>query len=337
MDEMARLRRFRAEAPDPDPARLASARRRLQQRLDSHQPRRRNAGWWLTSLATAAAVSVVAFLCALPLRSAGAPADPATPVPQAHRWVYQEVRWDTWDCASGASTSGFSEVGPFDLGPAAPRCRAEPARQVRRDKWVRYDGGALAMPAGPSGRPGDVDVWEGRYQGGWQMLSPDASDRLVADLPADRAAALRMIRARSVPDQLVGAGRSTAAQRDFSKIVELMAGASDIADGKAVLLRDLVAGLAGATAPVRVTDGAGRPALALGVDGYARDYSDERNALQVLLDPDTFAYRGVRYVAGVDYRVGGGSSGGPFVREGTVVATATRLRTEVVDTSGTRP
>ncbi|WP_314224740.1 hypothetical protein [Streptomyces zaehneri] len=52
--------------------------------------------------------------------------------------------------------------------------------------------------------------------------------------------------------------------------------------------------------------------------------------MRVLPDPEAFAHRGVRRVAGMDYRVGGKASGGPFVAKGTPLATATRLATVVV-------
>ncbi|WP_327318399.1 hypothetical protein [Streptomyces sp. NBC_01235] len=48
------------------------------------------------------------------------------------------------------------------------------------------------------------------------------------------------------------------------------------------------------------------------------------------------AYRGVRWVAGLDYYVGGKASGGPFVAKGTVIATATRVSTGIVDGAGQR-
>ncbi|MET8166964.1 hypothetical protein ABZT34_22375 [Streptomyces sp. NPDC005329] len=58
--------------------------------------------------------------------------------------------------------------------------------------------------------------------------------------------------------------------------------------------------------------------------------------MQVLLDPETFAHRDVRWVAGMDYNAGGKAPGGPFVPKGTVVGTSTPLATVVVDRAGGR-
>ncbi|SER26303.1 hypothetical protein SAMN04487983_1013126 [Streptomyces sp. yr375] len=45
--------------------------------------------------------------------------------------------------------------------------------------------------------------------------------------------------------------------------------------------------------------------------GTFRDHAHERNATQVLLDPETYAYRGIRWVACLGYYAGGKASGGP--------------------------
>ncbi|MFI6105540.1 hypothetical protein [Streptomyces sp. NPDC051310] len=332
MDEITAVRRFREDAPEPDRMRLAPAGRRLYEEI--HKPRRGRGGWRLTAVAAACGVAAVTTLSVLPWPTTGR--HTAAPPPAAAQWVYQKVRWDTWQCGTGASTYGPSEVGSFNIGPSSQSCRAEPARPRYQEKWIRYDGGALATPDESTPDPDDVDVWNGRYQGAWQMLPPRPSDALVAALPDDPGAALRVIRERSVPSRLAGAHRMTQGQRDFAEVVEVLSGCSRVAPDKAGTLYEVLRSLPGATAPVRVTDGAGRPALALGVDGHFRDYSDERNGMQVLLDPTTYAYLGVRYVAGIDYRVGGASSPGPEVKKGTVVATATRITTGVVAEAGRR-
>ncbi|MDQ0582866.1 hypothetical protein [Streptomyces rishiriensis] len=79
-----------------------------------------------------------------------------------------------------------------------------------------------------------------------------------------------------------------------------------------------------------------REVLAIGADGDFRDYAWERNGMQVLLDPHTYACPGVRWVAGLGCYAGGKASGGPFMAKGTVVATAARLATVVVDKAGDR-
>ncbi|NUL07305.1 hypothetical protein HRW07_29625 [Streptomyces lunaelactis] len=332
MDEMAAVRQLRADAPVPDRARLTPARQRLLDEIA--RPQRRRGGWKLAAVGAAAAVTAAALLSALPLRQENAAS--AMPTPRPHQWVHQKVRWDTWQCGTGASTYGFSEAGSFNLGPSSQPCVAKPAKPLYQNKWIRYDGGALATPDESSEDPDDVDVWNGRYQGGWEMLPPLSSDALMADLPDDPDAALTMIRRRSIPSRLVSTPRLTQAQRDFAEIVEVLSGSPVIAPEKARTIYRIITGLGGVTQPIEVTDGAGRAAIAIGIDGNFRDYSYERNGVQVLLDPETYAYQGVRYVAGIGYYVGGKASGGPFVARGTVIATATRVSTDIVDKAGRR-
>ncbi|MFI9582641.1 hypothetical protein ACIHCQ_12495 [Streptomyces sp. NPDC052236] len=332
MDEIAAVRQLRADVPVPDHARLTPARQRL---LDViARPRRRHGRWKLAAVGAAAAVTAASLLSTLLSTHGGAPS--ATSTPQPGQWVHQRVRWDTWQCGTGASTYGFSEVGSFDLGPSSQPCAAIPAKPLYQDKWIRYDGGALATADESSKDPDDVDVWNGHYQGGWEMLPPQLSDALVADLPDDPDTALAMIRERSIASRLVSAQRLTQAQRDFVEIVEILSGSPVIAPDRSRAIYRIILGLEGATKPIEVTDGAGRATIVIGIDGNFRDHADERNSMQVLLDPDTLAYRGVRYVAGISYSVGGKSSGGPAVAKDTVIATATRVSTAIVDKAGRR-
>ncbi|NMO36670.1 hypothetical protein HG826_24470 [Streptomyces sp. GMY01] len=342
MDDMGAVRRFRSEASAPGPAQLATGRRRLQEEITrsrlglSPEPPVRRMGQRLVVVGAIAAVMVTALLSTLLMPRKGmAPAAPEAP---GRRWVYQQVRWDTWQCGASADADGYSEVGSFNLGPATRTCRARPAAPRYTDKWVRYDGSALATPDESTNDPNDVEVWQGDYQVGWELLPPAASDDLVRRLPPDDAAtALRLIRARSVPTRFAGTLRLTQAQRDFGEVVRLLSTAPDLPRDSARALYGVITRLPGATKPVRVRDGVGRAALAIGVDGTFRDNADERNSMQVLLDPNTYAYLGVRYIAGLDYRVGGASSGGPFVTQGQVVAVATRVTTALVDKAGDRP
>ncbi|MDX2547820.1 hypothetical protein ACOT81_42350 [Streptomyces sp. WI04-05B] len=331
---MTAVQRFRDEAPRLDHARLTAGHRRFQAGITETR-RRRRGGWQLAAVGAVASVVATALLSTLTMRQEEAAS--TRPESHAQRWVYQEVRWDTWQCGTGAGTDGYSEVGSFNLGPASPSCSARPAAPKYKHKWIRYNGSALATPDESTSDPDDVDVWQGNYQTGWELLPPEDSDDLVARLPADAAAALRLIRGHSVPTRFAGTLRLTQVQRDFADVVGVLATAPDLPPAKARTLHDVIMSLAGVTVPVRVTDGVGRAVLAIGVDGDFRDYSDQRNSMQVLLDPKTFAYRGVRYVAGLDYHVGGKSSGGPFVAKGTVLATATRVSTALVEKAGEHP
>ncbi|MGA5423247.1 hypothetical protein [Streptomyces lavendulocolor] len=332
MDEFEAVRRFRSDIPAPDRAQLAGIGQRLFDEM-YERPHRRF-GWKVSSVAAAVAVTAAATLTALPGKTDDRTV--ATPAPVAERWVYQKIRWDTWQCGSGASTQGPSEVVSFNLGSLTQPCRAAAAEQVEQERWVRYDGGAFATADDSTTDPDDVDLWDGHYQSAWQILPPQPSDALVATLPDDPGMALRTIREHSPPGRHAEARHVTRQQRDFAEVVEILASSSHVPATKAKVIYEVLHTLAGSAQLPLVMDGEGRPAIAVEARGAYRDYTNERNAMQVLLDPETYAYRGVRYVAGIDYRVGGQASSGPWVKKGTVVATATRVITKVVGSPGQR-
>ncbi|ANH92522.1 hypothetical protein ACFUCQ_20630 [Streptomyces sp. NPDC057197] len=332
MDEISAVRKLRADVPVPDPARLASARRRLMDEV-SAAPGRPPA-WRLKVVTACVAVVATALVSTLLLRpERTAPADAA---PRADRWVYQKVRWDTRWCGTGTLAHGYSEVGSFSLGSSARPCRGKSAEPAYQERWIRYDGGALATPDDSTDDPDDVDVWKGSFQDGWEMLAPGETDALIAALPADPQGALRLIRARSVPTHQAYTLRLSRAERDLVDVAELLSGASEVPPDKARTIHGVITALDDAKAPVRTTDGLGRRVLAFGLGGAAHDDPGARSRMQVLLDPDTFAYRGIRYVAGLDRAAGDDGSTGPSVPEGTVLAVASRVTTGLVDRAGRR-
>ncbi|MFH0174316.1 hypothetical protein [Streptomyces cacaoi] len=338
MDEMTAVRQLRADAPVPDHARLTPARRRLLDEIEG-RPRHGRAGWKLKAAGAVAAVTAAALLSTLTLheddRTPTQPVPTATPRPTS--WVFHQVRLDTV-CDAGMSPFDYSEAGALQLWPAGKRpCDTKTKTSLDSNRWIRYDGTSTAQAGPNSGDPADVQVWTDPIGPlSREMLAPRETDALLAALPDDPDAALKSIIRKSVPTRVTSAWRLTQAQRDFNEVVEVLSGASAVPADKARTIYRIITGLEGATEPFRTTDGAGRKVLAIGVDGNFRDYAWERNSMQVLLDPETFAYRGVRWVAGMDYYVGGKASGGPFVAKGTVLATATRLATVVVDKAGDR-
>ncbi|MFE0456840.1 hypothetical protein ACFW2D_37275 [Streptomyces sp. NPDC058914] len=334
-DEMTAVRRLRADAPVPDHARLTPARQRL---LDEIAAPRRGpvVGWKLKALGSVAAVVAAALLSTLVLRQDHTePAEPAA-TPRADQWVYQQIRVDTLNCGPAWSTELYSEAGVLMLSPGPRSCTLEPAKQIATDQWVRYDGRYQALPKHGADDPHDVGMREGPGVPAGTMLPPRETDALVAALPDTPEAALKLILKRSIPTRASHAHLLTQAQRDFKEVVEVLSGASYVPADKARTLYRIITSLEGATKPAKTTDGAGRTVLAIGIDGNFRDYAWERNSMQVLLDPETYAYRGVRSVAALDYYVGGKPSTGPFVAKGTVIGTATRLATVVVDKAGER-
>ncbi|MFD7873925.1 hypothetical protein ACFV5G_07320 [Streptomyces sp. NPDC059766] len=326
MEELAAVRRLRTDAPVPDHARLTPARQRLLDEIA--RPRRRYGGWQLRALGAVAAVVAAALLSTLTLRGEHtAPVEPAAPI-GPHQWVY--VKYQYTECKSDVIGPGCSEVAELYMDPGGDPCTTNPARSHNGEEWNRYDGRwqAFARSNGAA-----VDV---RDRPTGVLLSPKADDALVADLPDDPDAALRLILKQSPLDRAVYKKRQTQAQRDFDHVVDVLCGATTVPADKARTIHRVLTGLAGATEPVSTTDGAGRKVLAFGVDGNFRDYAWERNSRQVLLDPETFAFRGVRWVAGLDYYAGSKAAGVPFVPKGAVVGMATRLRTVVVDKAGER-
>ncbi|MFE1926623.1 hypothetical protein ACWC9X_11400 [Streptomyces asoensis] len=345
-DEMTAVRRLRADAPLPDHARLAPAHRRLLDEI-GERPRRGRTGWtgrtgWkLKAAGAVAAVTAAALLSTLMLPADdGTPARPdRTAVPPPTSWVFQEVRLDSV-CRPAPGPSMFSEAGGLELNPFGKQpCDPDTKTKTLTDltRWVRYDGRAQATPSGDQRDPDGLMVDDHPvFPSSWTMLAPRETDALLAGLPDDPGAALKWILAKSVPTRVTTAGRLTQAQRDFNEVMEVLTGASSVPADKARTIYRIITGLKGATEPVRVTDGVGRKVLAIGVDGTVHDADWERNSMQVLLDPETFAYRGVRWVAGVSYYVDGKAAGGPLVRKGTVVGMATRVATVVVDEAGDR-
>ncbi|MFE6828049.1 hypothetical protein [Streptomyces sp. NPDC057690] len=339
MDEMTAVRQLRADVPVPDRARLAPAHRRL---LDEFEglPRRGRAGWKLKAAGAVAAVTAAALLSTLTLREDDrTPTQPApTATARPDSWVYHQVRLVLLNCPAGLSLSEYGEAGSFDLSPGTRPCDTKTTTSFDQSRWIRYDGLSVAQPDhSSSGDPDDVRAWnDPTTPSAREMLAPRETDALLTSLPDDPDAALKAILKKSVPTRVTSAYRLTQAQRDFDEVVEVLSGASAVPADKARTIYRIITGLEGATEPVEVTDGEGRKVVAIGVDGNFRDYAYERNSMQVLLDPETFAYRGVRWVAGMDYYAGGKASGGPFLAKGTVLATATRVATVVVDKAGER-
>lgn len=323
MDEMTAARRLRADVPVPDHDHLTPSRQRLLDEMTA--PLRGRAVGRFAMAGAALAVTAAALLSVLPWSQERE--ESAQPVPRPDQWVRETTRWDTWQCSMAASGWQPGEPTSLNLWPRLEPCSPTPVRTRTQDWWTRYDGATESPEPDSSGAP--VHTAPAPYSG--DLLPPQQSDALAADLPEDLDAALAMIRKRSIPTRVTSAWRKTQAQRDFFEILEVLSRSPRLEPDKAKILYRLITRLDGAITPVKVRDGAGRPVLAVGVRGNYRDYSYERNAVDVLLDPDTYAYRGIRHVAGLGYYGGGKASGGPFVAKGTVVATMTRVSTVIAD------
>ncbi|MEU0668654.1 hypothetical protein ABZ508_09000 [Streptomyces lavendulocolor] len=338
MDEMRTLQDFRADAPVPDRARLAPGHRRL---LDEagRPGRRLRGGWWLAVAGAAAAVTTVATLVTL-LPGAPEPSAPAAPAaptgaPRADQFIHRETTWWSVRCGGMGSGGPFMEMLSLKLepGPSEP-CDLTKRSAHTEEAWNRYDGWS-ERPGTPT--PPPQTATGARSNGaGTDSLAPRQADALVADLPDDPGAALRMIRERSVPSRVVSAPRLTQAQRDFEEIAEVWATATSVPREKSRLLFRIAGELDGARLTATAVPEAGKTFTALWVEGNHRDHSFERNTFRLLLDPETQEFEGVQLVAGMNYYIRGKKSGRPHVAKGTVLATGLRVTTEVVDTRGAR-
>ncbi|WP_143608465.1 hypothetical protein [Streptomyces sp. CB03234] len=334
MDEMRTLQDFRADAPAPDRARLAPGRQRL---LDeAARPRRRlRAGRLLAVAGAVAAVTAVATLATL-LPAGQEPEEPAAK-PRADQWIYRKTEWRMVNCGFGASGRDGMEMLSVNLHyrKEGESCDLRSLLSRTEEAWGRYDGWTEDM--GSHVPPAQTPSGAAYGWGGTDILTPRQSDALVEDLPDDTDGALVLIRKRSIPDRVTSAWRLTQAQRDFAEIAEVLATATSMPEDKGRLLIRTAQELPGAKVTSTVVPGGKEALMALGVEGNYRDYSYERNTFEVLFDPETQAFRGFRLVAGIGYYVGGKKSGGPYVAKGTVLATAMRLATKVVDAHGARP
>ncbi|ORT57602.1 hypothetical protein BKD26_23510 [Streptomyces sp. CB03238] len=330
---MRTLQDFRADAPTPDRARLAPGHQRL---LDeAGRPRRRPwGGRLLVAAGAAAAVTAVATLATL-LPAGQEPEAPAAK-PRADQWVYRKTEWRMVNCGFGASGHDNMEALSVNLHyrKGEMPCDLHSRRSDLEEAWGRYDGWNEFMRSEVPPAQTPVGAREGA--GGTDILAPRQSDALVEDLPDDTEAALVLIRKRSVPSRLSSAWRLTQAQRDFKEIAEVLATATTMPEEKGRLLIRTAGKLPGAKVTSTVVPDGKEALMALGVEGNYRDYSYERNTFEVLFDPETQAFRGFRIVAGIGYYVGGKKSGGPYVAKGTVLATAMRVTTKVVDARGVR-
>ncbi|MGA5409095.1 hypothetical protein ACPCSC_17735 [Streptomyces lavendulocolor] len=335
MDEMRTLQDFRADAPVPDRARLTPGHRRL---LDeAGRPRRRlRGGWWLAVAGAAAAVTTVATLATL-LPGTPEPAAPAAPAatPRADQFIHRETTWWSVRCGSVGGGGRFMEMLSVKLEPSPGEpCDLTTGPARAEETWNRYDG--WSEWTGTPTPPPQTATGATTNGGGSDSLTPRQADALVADLPDDPGAALRMIRKRSVPSRVISAPRLTQAQRDFEEIAEVWATATSVPPEKSRLLLRIAGELDGARLTATAVPEAKRTFTALWVEGNHRDYSFERNTFRLLLDPATRELRGVQLIAGMNYYIRGKNSGRPYVTKGTVLATGLRVTTEVVDVRGAR-
>ncbi|MEV8455206.1 CU044_5270 family protein [Streptomyces sp. NPDC052095] len=327
MDEMTRLREFRADAPAPDRTALAPGRRRLVEAAASgRRPRHPWARRRTVAVVAAAALTVAAVLgtqlwdtapdrsgpasTTEPLRLTSAAevlnraADalerlPVPPEPLDHQWIYTRT-----------TTAGM--VGSADG--TAPSTVSDTS-----NSWVPYDNSAAAK----HGKDDD-------YRTARQVY------RAANALPADPARLLESVRRLYPTGHTAESPPESEAQHSF-RAIGLVAETYPIAPAALARVYRAMATIPG----VRVTDhlvkdAAGREAIAI-----TRKEDDRHERREILLDPRTFDYLGLRFVVSEDYtfKFPGGKKGQPGVRyrAGQVTLSEARIAAAIVDRKGRKP
>lgn len=308
MDELTLVREFRADAPAP--LAPAAARRALDAEI---RPRRHRGRW----LASAAAVLVMAGGGLVALQTGpGASPSAAAVLNEAAAVVAGDVverpRDDQWvfETMYGGATTG------------------EPFEMIPGEGWLRFDGTQFA--GGPSDKPNQILVQD--LEDDPEIPTPEEWYDGAAALPADPAALLAALRDGDLAD----ANGPTEAARDFDAVLETLGQPLLPAQARANLFRAL------ATIPgVGIDENAApdlldRPVLSVTFDGVP-DVTGIRSRRELLLDPQTYAYVGVRVTALEDGRVGEEGSRGLDVSPGETWYHSTALVPAVVDEPGQRP
>ncbi|MBN3928489.1 CU044_5270 family protein [Streptomyces verrucosisporus] len=328
MDEMTRVRDFRADAPTPDRARLAPGRQRL---LDAAghraRPRRLRADWRLAVAGAAVAVTAAALAgsqlvgggadtAAPPAASSVRPhadlADAATVLRRAADTVEQlpdpEPRDGQWTYIK--TRQGAAENGGYQ----------EPSTQ---ESWYRYDD-----PEFENWKEGDDH-------------SPRERFRFLASLPEDPEKVLERIRwfypsngARPSDD----APEAPDDAHHYRAAGVLIKSYPMAHQGLARLYRALATVDGVKVVDHLVEDAAGRDAIALYFEDGGKGpagFPATRDLL--LIDPTTYTYLGTRSTVAEDFseELPDGTEHG--MREGQVLWDTAILRTALVDAEGRRP
>ncbi|WP_326795240.1 CU044_5270 family protein [Streptomyces sp. NBC_01808] len=330
MDEMSKLREWRADAPAPDRERLAPGRRRL---LDAAGARKRRrlpvlGDWRVVSGAVAAGVTAVALLT---MSVGGGPGGEGGSPAAGNGEV--------------AAQTPVHDSAPELLRRAADAVRDEPVPKPEAGEWVylqtvEENDGVLGADSPASGEqwykyadPEFEDWNEGDDH------SPRERFEYLATLPEDTDEVLQKARwfypengGRPDSDN-PGAGRSDEelAAWNFGSLRVLLASAPMHPVGQSRVYEAMATIPGLRVADSTVTDAAGRPALAFyrdaGVDDGFRD--------ELLIDPQTYAYLGHRWVATETSDSRGDSK--VKAKKGEVVTGSAVIRSALVDGDGVRP
>ncbi|WBB60073.1 CU044_5270 family protein [Streptomyces sp. WMMC500] len=332
MDEMSKLREWRDDAPTPDRARLAPGRRRL---LDAAGRRRRRlpllGDWRVVSGAVAAGVTAVALL------SVNLGGDPGGDEGVA--------------AAEGGSVvatgTPVQQDAPELLRLAAAEVVDDPVPRPEVGDWVytREIEMEIGNPADESPSPSEQwfkyadPEFEDWNEG--DDHSPRERFEYLAALPEDPDGVLQKARwfypeSGGRPDsEDPGAGRSDEELADWNfGALRVLLGSSPmhpVGQSRAYEAMATVPGLR--VADTTVEDAAGRQALAFFLDSDGKGGEDEFRD-ELLIDPETYAYLGTRYVATENTEE---ADSWPRAKKGEVVISTAVVSAGLVDREGVRP
>ncbi|MFD7611700.1 hypothetical protein [Streptomyces sp. NPDC059828] len=309
MDEMSAVRNLRADAPASDHLRLTPGRQRLLDEIEGR--RRRRGGWRLAAVSVAAAVVAAVVLASQlgPDTGRGKPevGQSITVEPRDSQWIYRKVM------VTQADLSFVNDLNPTSDGDGEPAAH-------ETETWTQYGTGKerQTLPTGA------LDAYV--TQANWG--SPKALRNMVGGLPDESPALLRDLRGLvPIDDRDVGADKG-----DYLRIVCAYSEVDVIPPRVRSALFEALKTIPRVKISERLVDDAlGRPSLA--VHFTSTDRTKDLNLQdELLLDPDSYEYRGGRtmYLAG-------GKLNGKATTKDTLVDVSAVVRQGVVDKPGHRP
>ncbi|MCX4582983.1 CU044_5270 family protein [Streptomyces sp. NBC_01481] len=318
MDEMQTLQEFRADAPAPDPARLAAGRQRLlDEQVRTGRTRRFLANWKLAAVGAAAAVTAAAVLTT----QLGAGTVTQEPRPQSEHGSVAEPRDGQW-----IYRKVVEKQAPLnfvnDLNPTTEETsRGASWPTMETESWTQYGSGKLFRTLL---NPQQID-----RTGHWNWGSPKRMRAKVAKLPDDPQKLFLALR-DVIP--VAGTPQGSDDSANYWRIMVLLSEVDLIPPKVRASLYRALGEIPGVKIDrTFVKDAIGRPALAV----YEPDFTftgDLNLREELLLDPATFEYRGKRtlYLAG-------GKLDSKITTKDTVVRFSALVKTAVVDNHSLRP
>lgn len=297
MDEMTALRELRADAPAPDPGRLAAGRHRLMAEITdsggTRTPGRRTRWWGGAGAAgvpartrsnglvvlTATAVAGVLVAAGVVMQGTGKPHRADVAVPPAT----PAARLLTTAAAALAATPEAREPGTHQwLYTRTVLCQQRHCDDV--DSWIRYGDGRrvdVSDPPADGSLPKHLVAYPARDELG---AHPRTDRAWLASLPAEPHALLKRINSEDLTWPFPAPVAAQSPQYQFRRILDILEETQPMPPRDAARFYRALALIPGVTLhPGQLKDAAGRDGLAVGFAGTGE---------YLMLDPATYAFRG---------------------------------------------